>query len=151
MTNNYAKAYTEVLEILNYLPQEEYEKIPQEKIDFYEANCDKEYEFVFDISKPIEEQEILRETSIIMIILFRDYFATTEQKEKLQKILQQNEEKYQNELREKYNPDEIFKKSEKNNLEDKEMPETMALIEMKKDNIIKEIFKKIMNFIKKFT
>lgn len=147
--NNYPKAYTEVLEIIKYLPEEEREKIPAEKINFYEQNCDKEYEFKFDISKPIDEQKTLRETNAIIVLLFRDHFATPEQKEKLEKILQQNEEKHQQELREKYNPDNIFKKSE-NSKKEAETIETMALVEVKKDNVIKEIFKKIINFIKGF-
>lgn len=146
MSNNYAKAYTEVLEILKYLPQEELEKIPQEKIEFYERNCDKQYKFEFDISKPIDEQQTLRETNAVIVLLFRDYFATELQKEKLEKILLQNEEKQDKEFREKYNPDEIFKKSVEDNVE--KQTETMDLVEIKRDNIIKEIFKKIINFIK---
>ena len=35
MTNSYAKAYKEVLEILSHFSAEEYSKIPQEKINFY--------------------------------------------------------------------------------------------------------------------
>ena len=31
ISNTYAKAYTEVLEIIKYFPTEEYEKIPSEK------------------------------------------------------------------------------------------------------------------------
>jgi len=146
--SNYPKAYTEVLEIIKYLPKEERDKIPAEKIKFYEQNCDKEYEFTFDIEKPIDEQNTLRETNAIVVVLFRDYFATTEQKEKLEKILQQNEEKHQQELREKYNPDNIFKKPENRKNEEAETTETMALVEVKKDNVIKEIFKKIINFIR---
>ena len=146
MNKNYAKAYTEVLEILKYLPPEELEKIPQEQIEFYRKNCDTEYNFEFDISKPIEEQKTLKETNAVIVLLFRDYFATDIQKQKLEKILLQNEAKQEKELREKYNPDEMFK----NSREDKSVSqvETMALMEIKKDNIIKEIFKKIINFIK---
>ena len=43
MNNNYSKAYTEVLEIIKYFPEEEYSKIPKEKIDFYKKNMDKNY------------------------------------------------------------------------------------------------------------
>ncbi len=114
MINNKAKAYTEILTILNYIPQEEYEKIPKEVIQFYQENCDKEYKFIFDISKPLEEQKMLRETNVIIVELFKNYFATQTQKEKLQKILILNEEQKQEELRKKYNPDEIFK-NRKNN------------------------------------
>ena len=149
MNNSYAKAYTEVLEILKYLPTEELEKIPKEQIEFYRKNCDTEYEFEFDISKPIDEQKTLRETNAVIVLLFRDYFATDLQKEKLKRILLQNEAKQEKELHEKYNPDEIFKKVGEDNLVNQSQTETMALVERKKDNIIKEIFKKIINFIKK--
>ena len=45
MINTYAKAYTEVLEILKYFSEEEYSKIPQEKIEFYKNNMDKNYNY----------------------------------------------------------------------------------------------------------
>ena len=45
MSNNYEKAYTEVLEILKYLPKEEYEKIPEERIEIFKNNCAKDYSF----------------------------------------------------------------------------------------------------------
>lgn len=45
MNSNYAKAYTEVLEILNYLSKEEYSKIPEEKIRYFKENMDKDYIF----------------------------------------------------------------------------------------------------------
>lgn len=146
MSNNYNKAYSEILEIIKYLPEEEREKIPEEKIKFFEENCDKNYEFKYDSSKPLEEQEFLRETYAIIIILFRDYFATETQKEKLQEILFLNEEKRQRELREKYNPEKIMaQRGQKPKIEPKESTE---LIEIKEENVLKKVFKKIVNWIK---
>ncbi|MGN1299233.1 MAG: hypothetical protein ACI4UE_04555 [Candidatus Scatovivens sp.] len=145
--NNNNKAYTEVLEIIKYLPKEEFEKIPKEKIEFYKQNRDKEYKFNFDISKPLEEQNFLKETNAIIVTLFRDYFATEIQKEKLQKILLINEQKYQEDLRKKYNPDDIFKKQEKNYQEQKA---NTQLVEVKEENVIQKIFRKIINWIKSF-
>ena len=44
MTNNtYARAYTEILEIIKYFTKEEYAKIPKEKIEFYRKNMDTNY------------------------------------------------------------------------------------------------------------
>ena len=148
MNENYKKAYTEVLEIIKYLPEEEYEKISKERIKFFEENCDKNYNFNFDISKSLEEQEFLRETNAIIVTLFRDFFATEKQKEKLQKILIDNEEKYQEELRKKYNPDDLFKKQENKVIVDKKI-ET-ALVEVKEENILQKVFNKIINWIKSF-
>ena len=104
MNDNYARAYTEVLEILNYLPNEEYNKIPKWKIEFFNKNKDNNYIYTFD-----KLENISKEANAIIVSLFRDYFATPIQKEKLDKILNQNEIKYQENLSEKYNPDSIFK------------------------------------------
>ena len=54
MINNiYAKAYTEVLEVLKYFPEEEYKKIPIEKINFYKRNMDKNYKFTINPEKDL--------------------------------------------------------------------------------------------------
>ena len=108
MTNDYARAYTEVLEILKFLPKEEYNKIPSDKIAFYEKYKDNNYDYKFDITKSLEEQKISKETNAIIVTLFRDFFATQIQKEKLEIILKQNEKENQEELRRKYNPDNVF-------------------------------------------
>lgn len=84
MTNDkYAKAYTEVLEILKYLPQNEYNKIDTERIKFFEANKDTSYKFRINPDIPLEKQNISIEANSIIIVLFRDYFATETQKKKI--------------------------------------------------------------------
>ena len=145
MTGSYAKAYTEILEILRYLPKEEYNKIPKEKIEFYKKNKDNNYNYQFDESKTLEEQTISREANAIIISLFRDFFATPMQQDKLDKILKQNEIKYQEELNKKYNPDNIFKQSETKVTSD----ENSTLVEQKSITVYKEpIFTKIVNWFK---
>ena len=57
----------------------------------------------------------------------------------------ENDRKREEELREKYNPDNIFKKKE-NKAE--EVQET-ALIEYHEENFLKKIIHKIMNFFKR--
>ena len=39
---NYAKAYTEILKIIEYLPDSEYQKIPQKLINEFQEKSDKE-------------------------------------------------------------------------------------------------------------
>lgn len=146
MTTNYARAYTEVLEILNFLPNEEYEKIPKEKIDFYERNKDNNYVYTFDASKSLDTQNISREANAIIVSLFRDFYATEMQKQKLNNILVNNENKYQKQLREQYNPDDIFKKSDKEpEIEQEISQDNVSMIEYKES-----IFRKIVNKIKCF-
>lgn len=139
----YARAYTEVLEMLKYLPYEELNRIPKEKIDFFERNKDNYYKFKISLEKPLAEQNISIEANSVIITLFRDYFATDKQREKLKNILEQNEMSYQEEIREKYNPDNLFKRQEQEKNAEEVVTNQVALVEYKES-----IFKKIINKIK---
>lgn len=110
MTAQYKKAYTEVIEILNHLPEEEYYKIPKEKIDFYKKNMDKDYIYTINPKLELYKQYISKEANAVLISLFRDYFATEKQKKILKNLLNQNQERLEQAKREIYNSDNIFKK-----------------------------------------
>ena len=148
MTNDkYAKAYTEVLEILRYLPRNEYNKIAIERIKFFEANKDTSYKFKIDPDMPLDKQNISIEANSIIIVLFRDYFATENQKEKLNVILKQNEYKYQEDIRNKYNPDNIFKDRKNKNLN--VIENTNLPIEVKENNFFTKFITYIKNLFRK--
>ena len=143
VNNNYAKAYTEVLEIIKHFPKEEYQKIPNEKILFFEANMDKNYDFKIDPKICLEKQNISEEANAIIIILFRDYYATEKQKVKLQEILEYKKKSEEKEKREKYNPDNFF-----NDL--KENKEAKSDVIMQKTDLIeykKTFFTRFKEFI----
>ena len=93
MGNNYAKAYKELLDIIKHFPLEEYNRIPKEKIKFYEENMDKNYNFQINPNIELEKQNISKEASAILVTLFNDYFATDRQKEVLKNLLEQNQQK----------------------------------------------------------
>lgn len=130
MNNLYAKAYTEVLEIINHFSEDEYKKIPKEKIDFYEKHKDRKYDFKINPNIDLAEQNISRKANAILVSLFRDYFATAKQKEILKNLLQQNQEKLEKEKYLKYNPDNIFNKSNSNINDSKDK---VALVEIKNE------------------
>ena len=142
MNNLYAKAYTEVLEIINHFSEDEYKKIPKEKIDFYEKHKDRKYDFKINPNIDLAEQNISRKANAILVSLFRDYFATAKQKEILKNLLQQNQEKLEKEKYLKYNPDNIFNKSNSNINDSKNK---VALVEIKNE----VWYRKILNFFKR--
>lgn len=145
MDNTYAKAYTEVLEIISHFPKEEYDKIPNEKIQFYKNNMDKTYQYKINPYIDLTEQTISRETNAILVILFRDYFADENQRETLKQILDLNQAKLEKEKSEKYNSAEIFKSAkQKWSYENTPKDETKALVEYKEP-----FFVKFKNFILK--
>lgn len=145
INNTYEKAYTEVLEIIKHFPEEEYFKIPIEKIEFYKNNMDKNYNFKINPEIDLSEQNISKEANAIIVSLFMDYYATEEQKVKIKKILESNRIKEEESKREKYNPDNIFKKSDKienSNVSFSENNINTAMIEYKET-----FFTKFKNFI----
>ena len=90
LIDDYSKACTEVVEILNSLPKSQYAKIPSEEIEYYKKNADPEYKFVFQPVIPISEQKILRTTYAILVTIYRDFFINDEQKNILDEILYLN-------------------------------------------------------------
>ena len=110
---NYANAYKEVLTILNNLIKEDYNKIPKEYIEFLKSNCNNDYEFYYDSSKKFEEQELLDDTKYILFGLFEKFGATELQKKKIKDFRDNYYNQLEKERREKYNPDDIFKKINK--------------------------------------
>ena len=150
MINTYAKAYTEVLEILKYFSEEEYSKIPQEKINFYKNNMDKNYNYNINPNIDLSKQYISKEANAILITLFRDYFATESQKKTLNNLLNQNQNKLENIRIEKYNSNNIFSKYYRNiDIEDKENKQELALIEINDMKWYKKIWKFIKELLRK--
>lgn len=98
----YANAYTEVLDILKYISKEDYEKIPKSKIKVFEENSNKNYSFTYDENKTLDEQNVSEITKAIIAILFRDYWATKEQRYIIIKKQQEIKEQKQKELMAKF-------------------------------------------------
>lgn len=144
MENNYPKAYKEVIEILKYVPKESVDKIPQTMLDTFNAKMDNTYNFSIDINKSFEEQELLEETKAILANIFRDYWATPYQKERIQAKERYDWQKIEEEKKNNYNHD-IFKKNNKIDNKENESIENNLPIEVKKEHF----YNKIINFFKK--
>ena len=74
------------------------------------------------------------------------------EKQDLIAIYSENDRKKEEELREKYNPDKLFKKKEtEQKIEEpkKNTAENTALVEYKEEKFFKKLIKKIMNFFKR--
>lgn len=146
----YANAYSEVLEILKYISKEDYEKIPNSKIELFETNHNKEYIFKYNPNKTLDEQNVSKTSKAIIAILFRDYWATEIQKEKI--ITKQNYDRMQLEekKKERYNSDNIFKNNKKKIiLNGTEQEPKLDLIEINNIKWYKKVWKFIIRFFSK--
>ena len=148
VSTEYSEAIVEVLDILQYSDDHIIERIPKKLIEFWKENKSTTYKPNLDHSKPINEMNLKDKTKALITMIYLNYLCDETQKENTQLILRNNEEKYQKELREKYNPDNIFKHNQRINKEiesDTETRQNMQMIEYKES-----FFTKIKNKILKF-
>ena len=87
MISDYRKVYSEVVSFLNYLPKEEYIKIPYDLIEYFKWRMDYSYKFEYNPEISLEEQNISDDAKAIIIKIYNDYFATDDQKNKIKNIL----------------------------------------------------------------
>lgn len=143
ITNEFAEASAEINEILGYLPTEYVEKIPAKLREFFNKVKKVDYVSKIDPYKQLDEQELKPKTKILLTVIYRNYWCNEEERAELDEILIENDNKYEEELRERYNPDNIFKKKEI--VEEK--------VETIQENLPAEIkqnlFTKVWNFIKR--
>ena len=140
LTMNEKNSYSEVLQVLKNMSKKDYEKVPKEMIDMFEEYSNKDCEFVYDIEKKFEEQNLSKDAKLILAILFRDYWATPEQRNII--IAKQKFDRMQmeKEKQTKYKTEDLFK----NKVINKEeiAIENVSMIEYK-ESFIKKIINKI--------
>lgn len=147
MKANYPKAYTEVLEILKYMPKDDVDKIPKKLIDTFEYKKDTNYSFTIEENQDFSKLKILDETEAIIVNIFKDYWASPEQKAKIETKMKDDIRTIEEEKRKKYNND-IFKQKDNKKTENKiqENADSNNLpIELKKE----KFYEKIIKFFKK--
>ena len=150
---NTRQAYSEVDEFLGLVTEEEKNQIPKKLRDFFKEEKDINYHKNIDPNIPIKEQNLKEETlAIIALLMIQYWYKDENKKQKLLEVLDENERKYQEELREKYNPENIFKNKNDNNTFDEAVPEDeeisvgMQIVEYK-EPIFKRIVNKILEFL----
>lgn len=109
-----AYAYAELLEILSCMEKEYTSKIPKKLIMIFKEHASSNYEKHIDATKPLEEQKISQKTAALIGMLTLQYWCeSNEKKQELINIFKENERVYQEKLRKKYNPDNIFNNNTK--------------------------------------
>lgn len=149
MSDKTKKVYSEVYAFLNIVSEENRNKIPKKLKEMIEEEREKEYTPSYTFEIPIEEQEISDEAIAMIALLHLNYWCEDEnEKERLNEIFNENEKKYQDELREKYNPDNLFKnKKYKEEQLSEEQTNSVAMVEYKETIFrkLKEWFRNLFN------
>ena len=146
MKPEYREAFEEIYEIFSLMPKELLKKIPTKFYEMIEEERDTNYSP--NIQEPLEKQKLKNETIIILRLIYRDFLCSLDEKKRLQekdaKEFQEVEKALEEEIREKYNPDDIFKN--KNRV----IPEETQTSEETRMTVVQEEkwYQKIFNLIK---
>ncbi|MBR3162730.1 MAG: hypothetical protein IKF17_01340 [Clostridia bacterium] len=146
MKESYREAFSEISDIFKLMPTVMLDKIPsrfkqiieQEKSTTYSAR----------IQEPLEECVLKEETIIILALIYRDFLCDKTESEQLKLRDARKIREAEDELREKYNPDDIFKnkRTSKSNVNNTENYTTNLPATIKQE----PLYKKILSIIKKF-
>lgn len=139
--------YSEVYQVLNLLGNEYIDKLPKSLFNMLEEKRNINYEPKYTEDIPLNKQNIKKETLSIIALLHLNYWCeNSNEKNELNQMLKDNENRYQNELRKKYNPDNIFKnRNKKDEIKENIVQNEVALVVEYEE----PIFKKLINKIKK--
>lgn len=135
------QTYSEIDEFLELLDEKKRNEVPTKLREFFKKEKDNNYHKGIDPNISIKEQNLKKETLALIALLNLQYWCKDEkEKERLKQVYASNENRYQEELREKYNPNNIFK-----NVNTEKVKEEVALVEVKED----KWYKKLFNFFRK--
>lgn len=147
VTNEFAEASAELVEILNYLPKSEVEKIPLKLRSFFEKVANPNYSVKIDPYKSLEQQIIKEKTKDLIAVIYRNYWCNEAERKTLDAQLIENDKKYEEKLHEQYNPDNIFKNKAKQEIHTTQI--TQELVEYKSQSFIQKLFTKIKSLFKR--
>lgn len=148
MTFETRQAYTEVCAVLEYMPDEYVKKIPEKIIKLFQSEKLEDYEVNINKSNPLDKNYLSPKTMVLIAMLNYQYWCPNKKiKNELYKQYLSNNEKYEKEIQEKYNPDNLFKNKKTEDIKVNE--ETQALVQYKEKNFIQRIFDKIKSIFKR--
>lgn len=134
--------YSEVYSILNLLGESYIKKLPISLFNMIREEKRQDYNPKYDSKINLEQQNVKRETLSMIALFHLNYWCNSEdEKNKLKTLFKTNEEKYQEEIREKYNPDNLFKKRISQQ-EENTITNEVSMVEYK-EPFFKRIFNKI--------
>lgn len=90
---DFSKRFVEVDEILKYLLEADYNKIPTNVINYIKNNKDKTYTWKYDTSKKLKDQNVSDDTIAILSYLNMEYLLNPEQHEFMRKLHYLNDKK----------------------------------------------------------
>lgn len=106
---NYRRRFVEVDEIINNMPKEDFDKIPDDLISIIRKNKDADYIWKYDKSKKITAQNLHKDTIAILAYINTEFVLENEQRKLMINMHYFNEMKKEQLKKTKFNSEDIFK------------------------------------------
>ena len=146
MERAYEEAFTEVEEVLKLMPIDLVSRIPAQLRQTISENKATNYKIV--IKEPLEEPKLKKETIVILGLIYRDFLASPEEREKLQIKDSEELRKIEQQMQEQYDVNNVFNNKKRYKiLEENQNSKDLTLYKepnflVKFFNMIKGIFNK---------
>lgn len=145
---NTRQAYTEIDNFIELLDEYNRNKVPKQLREYFKKEKDDTYTKTINPNMSIKEQNLKEETLALIAVLNLQYWCEDEnEKQRLRKIYSDNEIKHQEKLREMYNPDDVFKRKDREiNYELNNTTDELSIVEYK-ESVLKRIIGKIKKIL----
>lgn len=145
MENTVKDIYSEVYAILNMLGKEYIDKLPKDIYNIIKEEKSSEYNPVYATTVALDRQVVKKESISIIAFLHLNYWCDEEEKIKLRELFDENEDKYQEELKQQ-EEQEVEQEDEEIQDDNNEIEigkEFLSMIVYKEENFAQRIFNKI--------
>ena len=132
--------YEEIYEILSYMDEATVMKIPKKVLNIIQEKRNSNFKTKIDENDIFNEKNVSKEAIDFLCWIEYTYWMKESRKQKINKIKLDKIQKSEEEKREKYNPDNLFK-NRKLNQQEHETQQEVALVEVKEKFYIKFIKK----------
>lgn len=103
LDKSFSKAATEVLEILNYVEDEEFNKIDKTFINMLEKCKDENHEFKINKNDDFNSLVLTQKTNDLLAYIYRKYWANEEEKKEFDELLMKKDDDNKSESINEYN------------------------------------------------
>lgn len=146
MERAYEEAFAEVDEIFKIIPVELLGAIPVQFREVISENKAKDYKV--KIEEPLEEKKLKKETVVILGLIYRDFWASPDEREEMQKKDAEDFEKIEQEMQQQYDIQNIFGKRKARINQENELFSTDMIV-YKEQSFLKKLFSLIKGLFTK--
>ena len=147
MKREYEEAFVEVDEILKIMPIDLSSKIPLQFKKVISENKAKDYSV--QIQEPLDKKQLKQETVVILGLIYRDFLASPEERERLQLKDAEELKRIEREMQEQYDINNVFEKRKANRKNTDIQEDSTELVVYKEPGFLKKFFNLIKGIFKK--